>query len=248
MAHGYQISMSTESNGHLRVCTICARGGSQGVPGKNIRDLLGKPLIAYTIEQAQASGIFSSIVVSSDDKKILDVAEKWNVDLLVDRPEALATSESAKLPAIQHAVKQAEEHTNTSFDTVVDLDATSPIRTTEDIRAAVNLAETTDAPNVITGVPARRSPYFNLVEKKPDGTVQLAKSPDESIVRRQDVPPCYDMNASIYVWKRSSLFAEDTHPVQNGTKLYEMEEHQAFDIDSEIDFMIVETIINHLNK
>lgn len=240
--------MSTESNGHLRVCTICARGGSQGVPGKNIRDLLGKPLIAYTIEQAQASGIFNSIVVSSDDKKILDVAEKWNVDLLVDRPEALATSESAKLPAIQHAVKQAEEYIDASFDTVVDLDATSPIRTSMDIRAAVNLLETTDAPNVITGVPARRSPYFNLVEKKPDDTVQLAKSPNKPIVRRQDVPPCYDMNASIYVWKRSSLFAGDTHPVQNGTKLYEMEEYQAFDIDSEIDFMVVETIINHLNE
>lgn len=235
--------MSIENNECRRVCTICARGGSQGVPGKNIRDLLGKPLIAYTIEQAQASGIFSSIVVSSDDKKILDVADKWNVDLLVDRPEALATSESAKLPAIQHAVKQAEEYIDAPFDTVVDLDATSPIRNYMDIRAAVNLLETTDAPNVITGVPARRSPYFNLVEKKPDGTVQLAKSPDKPIVRRQDVPSCYDMNASIYVWKRMSLFAEYTHPVQDGTKLYEMEEHQAYDIDSELDFRIVELIL-----
>lgn len=218
------------------------------MPGKNIRQLLGKPLIAYTIEHAQETRIFDCLAVSSDSDDILDVAENWEVDFLIKRPEELATSDAAKIPAIQHAVVQSENRTGMSFDTVVDLDATAPIRTPEDIQAVVDLLETTDAPNVITGVPARRSPYFNLVEETSEERVQLAKVPDKPITRRQDTPNCYDMNASIYAWTRKSLFDSEPHAVRDGTKLYKMKDHQAFDVDSEIDFVIVESIMEHLSE
>jgi CMP-N-acetylneuraminic acid synthetase len=217
------------------------------VPGKNVRSLLGKPLIAHTLEQALDVGLFERVAVSSDSSDILGVAEEYQEVQTIERPEELATSEAAKLPAIQHAVSAVESRYDVVFDTIVDLDATSPIRELEDIRSAVELFETTDASNVITGVPARRSPYFNLVEETADGYVKLAKSPDEPIVRRQDTPDCFDMNASIYVWGRNVFFERNVEPVGDKTRLYEMGEHQAYDIDSEIDFVIVKAIMNHIN-
>ena len=95
----------------LRICTICARGGSKGVPNKNIRPLLGKPLIAHSIEQARASGLFAALAVSSDSDAILAAAAAAGVEHLVKRPDAMASDQAAKLPAIQHCVKSVEEKT-----------------------------------------------------------------------------------------------------------------------------------------
>jgi CMP-N-acetylneuraminic acid synthetase len=231
-----------------RICTVCARGGSEGVPGKNVRPILGKPLIAHTLEQALDANLFDRVVVSSDSLEILDVTKEYGEIDTVERPGKLATPEAAKLPAIQHAVSEAEDWYDEAFDTVVDLDATAPVRNPEDIRNTVQLFETTDASNVITGVPARKSPYFNLVEETAEGYVKLAKPSEEPIVRRQDTPKCFDMNASIYVWGRDTFFRSDVEPIGAKTRLYEMEEHQAYDIDSEIDFVIVEAIMKHINQ
>jgi len=231
-----------------RICTICARAGSKGLLGKNTRPLLGKPLIAHTLEQALSTDLFDCVAVSSDCDNILQIAEECGADEIVMRPTDMATSEAAKLPAIRHAVKISEDRRTTRFDTIVDLDATSPIRTGDDIHSAVMLLERSDAFNLITGVPARRSPYFNMVEKGVDGYAHLVKKPNKPIVRRQDTPKCYDMNASIYVWKRGSFFDDHVHPITSRTLLYEMEEHQAYDIDSETDFMIVEALMKHQKK
>ena len=91
-----------------RICTICARGGSKGVKNKNIRNLMGKPLIGYTLEQAQASQLFEMIAVSSDSPEILDMSRRYGADLLVERPAELATDTAAKLPVIRHCVEEAE--------------------------------------------------------------------------------------------------------------------------------------------
>lgn len=225
-----------------RICTICARGGSQGVKNKNIRQLLGKPLIAYTLEQARDCQLFERIAVSSDSSEILDTAQTYGADVLVDRPPELATDHSAKLPAIRHCVETTEQASGTQFDVVVDLDATSPLRLPEDIQGAVSLLETENVGNVITGTPARRSPYFNLVELGEDGVVRLAKKPNKPIIRRQDSPACFDMNASIYVWQRESLFKLTT--VFNAdTLLFVMPEERSVDIDCELDFEIVELLM-----
>jgi CMP-N,N'-diacetyllegionaminic acid synthase len=226
-----------------RLCTICARGGSKGVKGKNTRPLLGKPLIAYSIEQAKAIELFEALAVSSDSDLVLDVARAWGVDYLIKRPPELATDQAAKLPAIRHCVSEVEKRCGNSFDIIVDLDATAPLRTVDDIRGAIALLEESAAGNVITGMPSRRSPYFNLVELSTDGIVRLSKPPMTVVTRRQDAPKCYDMNASIYVWKRQVLFASDT--VFNGdSRLYIMPEERSIDIDSELDFRFVEFIMS----
>lgn len=225
-----------------RLCTICARGGSKGVKNKNIRDLLGKPLIAYSLEQAIQSGLFRTIAVSSDSDEILEIAGKWGAHHLIKRPDELATDQAAKIPAIRHCVREVERITATRFTTLVDLDATSPLRLAEDIVGAVRLLEEKGVSNVITGMNARRSPYFNLVEADADGFVRLAKKLERPVVRRQDGPKCYDMNASVYVWRRDCLFESDS--VFNGdTLLYEMPDDRSIDIDSELDFQFVEFLM-----
>lgn len=222
-----------------RLCTICARGGSKGVKGKNIRPLSGKPLIAYSIEQARATGLFDLLAVSSDSDEILKVARTYGCDYLIKRPDELATDQAAKLPVIRHCVTEVERLTGCTFDTLVDLDATSPLRIPDDIVNAVNLLEESGAGNVITAMPARRSPYFNLVELDANGVAHLSKPPQAAVVRRQDAPACYDMNASIYVWRRPTLF-ESGGLFNSDTRLYVMPEERSIDIDSELDFEFVQ--------
>ena len=122
---------------------------------------------------------------------------------------------------------------------MVDLDATSPLRSVEDIRQSVRLfEENKEGDNLISGTPSRRSPYFNLVEVNNAGYAELSKKVDSVIVRRQDSPKCYDMNASIYIWKREILL-NSTSVFHSKTLLYEMPEERSVDIDSELDFEFV---------
>jgi len=204
--------------------------------------LAGQPLIAYSIQQAKKSGLFRYVAVSSDSQVILDTAKQYGADLSILRPEEMATDTAAKLPAIRHCVTEAERQTGAAFDAVVDLDATSPLRFPEDIVGAFELLQTRQASNVITGAPARRSPYFNLVEVDVNGVVHLSKRLEKPVVRRQDAPKCYDMNASVYVWRRQSLM-ENEAIFQPGTVLYEMPEERSIDIDSVLDFDIVEYLM-----
>ena len=227
-----------------RICTICARGGSKGVKGKNVRPLHGKPLIAHSIEQAKACGLFDTIAVSSDSDVILGVAKEWGVDYLIKRPDEMATDQAAKLPVVKHCVAEVERRLGVSFDTIVDMDATSPLRSVADIAGAVSTLEEGGVSNVITGAPARRSPYFNLVEVNANGFAELSKPLKSAVVRRQDAPKCYDMNASIYVWTHAGLFGNDTI-FNRDTKLYVMPEERSIDIDSELDFKFVEFIMSY---
>lgn len=222
-----------------RICTICARGGSKGVENKNIKLLAGKPLIAHSILQAKESGLFDSIAVSSDSSEILEVANTFGADILVRRPMELATDQAAKLPVIQHCLIEAEEQLGRQFDVIVDLDATSPLRSIEDIQTAVSIYELDiEADNLITGAPSRRSPYFNLVEVDREGNATLSKMLDTQVIRRQDAPKCYDMNASIYIWRRETLLNSSTVFLKR-TVLYEMPEERSIDIDSPLDFEFV---------
>jgi len=226
-----------------RICTICARAGSKGVRGKNLRLLSGLPLLAHSVRQAVASGLFDVIAVSSDSQEILQVAKEYGASLLVNRPDEMATDAAAKLPVIRHCVAEAERMLGVTFDTCIDLDATSPLRDVEDIRSVVQMLEISGVSNVITAMPARRSPYFNMVELGENGAVRLAKQTSSPVVRRQDAPACFDMNASIYAWTREVLM---TAPgiFNHDTRLHEMPEERSIDIDSEIDFMLVELLMS----
>lgn len=220
-----------------RVCTITVRGGSKGVPGKNWRIVAGLPLFAHSVQHAVQSGLFERVVVTSDAPEVLAAAEGFGATDVVVRPAELATDTAGKVPAILHAVLEVESRAGHPFDTVVDLDATSPLRIIDDIVGAVQLLESRGVESVITGAEAHRNPYFNLVEEDPvTGAVSVSKP--GSFLRRQDVPRAFDMNASVYVWNRDALAAKPAVFFPT-TLLYEMPPERSLDIDSEFDFSVV---------
>lgn len=224
------------------VCTICARGGSKGVPGKNVRPLLGKPLIAHSVEQALDSGLFKTVAVSSDDEKILSAAQSFGAHELIERPAELATDQAGKLPAIRHCALEAAKKTGYSYDLVVDLDATSPLRLVEDIGNVVALLADPKATNVVTATPSRRSPYFNQVEYKESGRLDLCKSSPGQVLSRQRAPKTFDLVASIYAWRWPVIMSEDRLLLE-GTRMFELPPERSMDIDEEIDFRLVEFLM-----
>ncbi len=220
------------------IASICARGGSTGLPRKNIKLLYGKPLIAYTIEQALACPEIQRVFVSTDDQEIAEVARNAGAEVPVLRPAELASSSAAKLPVIRHLV-EAVEQMGVPVTRIVDLDPTSPLRLVADIQRCIDmLDDETDV--VITAYPAEKNPYFNMVELKPDGNVGLVKQLAGGVVARQQAPVVYAMNASVYVWHR--------HTLQKGlwdgrTKLHVMPRERSIDIDNAIDFKLVELLL-----
>lgn len=220
------------------LCSICARGGSTGVPGKNIRTLQGKPLIVHSIEQALAHDGIDHVVVSTDDPRIAEVARTAGAEVPFLRPDELATASAPKIPVIEHLVDWWEK-AGRDVSTIIDLDPTSPLRTLDDISACLALLDA-DTDAVITGYPSDKNPYFNMVELDATGQARLVKSPDGQVAGRQFAPKVYAMNASIYVWHRHSL----SLGLWNGrTKLHIMPRERSIDIDTEIDFKLVELLM-----
>ena len=224
------------------LCTICARAGSKGVTNKNLRLINGLPLIAYSLQQAVETKLFSQIAVSSDSSEIRTTAMAHGATFVVDRPTQMASDTAPKLPAIRHCVETTEKEFG-QFDIIIDLDATAPLRIAADIIGSLKLLTATNADNVITGTPAHRSPYFNLVEQDVNGIVQLSKPLKDAVTRRQDSPKCFDMNASIYVWRRDALLNNPSLFVSS-TRLFEMPRERSLDIDSEADFEMVEWMMS----
>ena len=222
------------------VATICARGGSKGIPSKNIRLLAGKPLIIHTIETAKKCRLIDKIVVSTDSPQIAEIAEKNRAGVPFIRPKELATDEAPKLAVIKHAVQFLESRQGYHPDIIVDLDPTSPLRTVKDIEACIKIVRDDGADNVFSVIRAHRNPYFNMVEVV-NGQVQLVKNLASPAARRQDAPQVYDMNASIYVWKKDVLLNNDSLFLEH-TRIYEMPEW-AKDIDNEADFKFAEYIL-----
>jgi CMP-N,N'-diacetyllegionaminic acid synthase len=221
------------------LCTICARGGSKGVKNKNITLLNGKPLIAYSIEQARKTELFDHIVISTDHDEIADIAKKYGGEVFFKRSAEMASDTAGKLNVIRDAFIRSEEYYSRKYDYIIDLDATSPLRNVEDIKLSFSQFLKDDNDNLITAMPSRRSPYFNLVELDKNGKVSLSKKLEGGIVRRQDAPKSYDMNASIYIWKRDTILNCNTLFLDN-TGLYVMPEERSIDIDTQLDFEFVE--------
>ena len=220
------------------VATICARGGSTGLPRKNIRPLLGKPLIGWTIEQAlQVSGL-AGVYVSTDDPEIAAVAKSSGAIVLGLRPAELATFQAPKMPVIRHLVEQIDA-AGIPPDIVVDLDPTSPLREVSDIESCIEML-TPDTDLVITAYPSDKSPYFNMVEEQPDGNIRLVKPPVKQVFGRQQAPPVYSMNASVYVWHRRTL---NQDLWEGRVRMHRMPRERSVDIDSLLDFKLVELLM-----
>ena len=222
------------------LCTICARKGSKGLRNKNIKKLFGKPLIIHTIDQAKKSKIFSKIVVSSDSKKILKLVKK-KVDLTIQRPKKLSKDNSAKVPVVRHALKEAEKFYNTLFHTVIDLDVTSPLRTKQDIINAKRIFKKDKNSNLISVTKSKKNPYFNMIEiikNRP----QIVKKFEKKILARQQAPKVFELNASIYIWKRNYLLSTN-NLFNKKTGVYFMPENKSVDVDNKLDFQIVEFLM-----
>ncbi|WP_204343875.1 cytidylyltransferase domain-containing protein [Psychroserpens algicola] len=228
--------------------TICARGGSKGIPGKNIKPIAGKPLIGYTIEQAKklSERINAKIAISTDDAAIKKTAEEFGVFSDYRRPDELATDTVGKIETIADIVKYEEAKANKRFDFILDLDVTSPLRTIEDLQNALQiLLDNPEAYNLFSVNKAARNPYFNMVEINSEGYYGLVKTnPNGTVMSRQAAPEVYDLNASFY-WYRRRFFDLDTKSVFTDKALiYEMK-HMCFDLDHPVDFLFMEYLLKN---
>jgi CMP-N,N'-diacetyllegionaminic acid synthase len=240
------------------LCTICARGGSKGVANKALKNIQGIPLIGVTIKQALSSKLFDEVIVSTDSKKIQKTAIKFGAKSWFLRPKILSNDYSSKILAIRHAFMQSEKYFKKNFDICVDLDITSPLRNIDDIKKALKLfLKNKKIKNLFSVCEARRNPYFNMVEVK-NRKVSIVKkykkknnltssSRWSSFYRRQSAPKVFDMNASIYIWRRSRLLKSNAL-FSKDTGIFLMPQERSIDIDSYFDFFLVKQILKNENK
>ena len=225
------------------LCTICARGGSKGILGKNKTIVAGKPLIGYTLEAAKDCDYFDDIIVSTDDEDIMEIASDYGVSAPFKRPDYLSEDDASKIDVIRHGVEWAEDHWHKQYDIIVDLSVVSPLRSVEDIKNSIELLISEKADNVFSVSPPYRNPYYNMIEIV-DVNIGLVKQPPKKLTRRQDAPVVYDMNDSIYVWWKETLFEKDT-TFNDNTKIYIMPRHRGIDIDELFDLLIVSSMLEN---
>jgi len=228
------------------IVTICARGGSKGVPGKNLRPLLGRPLLAYAIECARACAEVSGIVVSTDDDAIAAAAEACGVCVPFRRPPELATDSAPKLPVIRHAAAWMEERWGRRAELVLDLDVTVPLRAPEDVQACISALRSGDADAVITVYEAERNPYFNMVELQ-GGWAQPVARPAQPILRRQDAPRVLSVTPAVFGFRRDFLDRGD-YIYAGRVATVELPRERAVDIDTELDFAFVEFLLGNRRR
>lgn len=228
--------------------TICARGGSKGIPGKNIKILNGKPLINYTInvaKQFQQKFSLTDIALSTDSVEIKKVAAECGLETDYIRPSNLAGDNVGKIDVIKDLLLWEENRSSIRYDYVLDMDVTSPLRNLNDLKSALNILQKNgDAINLFSVNPANRSPYFNMVEKKENGFYSLVKRTKNEILTRQSAPKVYDMNASFYFYTRAFFDLEYKSAITNKSLIYEMP-HTCFDLDHPIDFEMMSYLMEN---
>lgn len=215
---------------------IPARGGSKGVPRKNIRDLAGKPLIAWTIEEAKKSCYIDRLILSSEDDGIIEVAKQYGCEVPFKRPLELAQDDTPGIEPVLHAIEQCP-----GYDYVVLLQPTSPLRTVEDIDGCIEKLLNSDADFCVSVTEPEKSPYwmYTLEEER---MVPLLPQ-EELVARRQDLPKVYALNGAVYAGEISKLFKSKSF-INNNTCSYVMLQKHSIDIDSLYDFKICESILN----
>ena len=227
------------------LCTICARGGSKGLPEKNIKTLKGKPLIAWSIEQALRINKITDVIVSTDSEKIAYIAKEYGAKVPFLRPDYLAEDGTGKWDVWQHALKISENFYKKKYDLYVDLDCTSPLRDDEDIYIAIENLINSTADCIFSISESRKNPYFNMVEYE-NNFLKISKPTNPVILCRQAAPKVYDHVASLYVLKTN--FLRNGNGLLTGKAIgYELSPEKGIDIDSEVDFKIVETLLNYKN-
>jgi len=227
------------------LCTICARGGSKGIPAKNKKIISGEPLIVYTIEVAKGCNYIDDYIISTDDDDIIKIANTYNIPTPFKRPKYLCKSNVSRIDAVVHAVKWLEKNWGKNYDIIVDLSVTSPLRIVKDIISAIELLVNEKADNVFSVSPAYRNPYYNMVEDV-NGKIKKVKELNKKITRRQEAPIVYDMNDSINVWWKDILFKNRSN-LNDNTKIYVMPRDRGIDIDDYFDLEIASLILRFKN-
>lgn len=230
---------------YVVVCVIPARGGSKGLPGKNIKMFCGKPLIAHTIEQARQSKYIDRVIVSTEAEEIAQISLKYGAEVPFMRPMELAGDSSSTVDVLLHAINWLETVDRYAFDIFLLLHTTTPLRSVEDIDKCVALLVKEKADNVFSVAEAHRNPYFNMVEINKNGYAALVKQ--GNFTTRQAAPLVYDMNSSIYVWWKEIL-KEKKKIFLEKTKIYCMLKERSIDIDDNIDFKIAEIMMAERNE
>lgn len=222
----------------MAVCVIGARGGSKGLAGKNVKSLLGKPLIAWSIEQAIACPYIDDVYVSTDCKIIAGIAVKYGARVTALRPAILSNDAAGKWEVWQQFVNEMVDIQLSDSDFILDLDCTSPLRDVEDITKAIEQYINSEVDAVFSVCEARKNPYFNLVEES-EGKLEISKKLDDRIIRRQDAPKVYEHVASIYVLGVGYVRSGD-NLLSGRTAGYLIASDKSFDVDSQLDFELVE--------
>lgn len=218
---------------------IPARGGSKGVPRKNLRNLAGKPLIAWTIEEAKKSKYIDRLILSSEDAEIIKVAKEYGCEVPFVRPSELAQDETAGIDPLLHALEELA-----GYDYIVSLQPTSPLRITEDIDACIEKMMETNSPACVSVTEPANSPYWMYYVSDQEKMVPLIEQ-DSLTVRRQDLPAVYALNGAVYVaevdWlKRNKSF------LTKETSAFIMPIYRSYDIDTERDFRVCEFMVKEI--
>lgn len=224
------------------IAFIFARGGSKGLPGKNIRPLAGKPLIVWSIEQAQTISRISRVIVSTDSEEIAAVAIAHGAEVPFMRPSELAQDHSSEWLAWRHALEYLQETERNLPHTMVSVPTTAPLRLPIDIENCLDEFSKGKADIVITMTDAHRNPYFNMVKANPDGSLGLVIPPEQGIGCRQNAPSVYDITTVAYVTRpefvltHEGVFSGRVHAVKVPVE-------RAIDIDTAFDFEIAEFLM-----
>ena len=227
------------------VAFIFARSGSKGLPGKNIRLLAGKPLIAWSIEHARAVERIKRIIVSTDSEEIADIARQYGAEVPFMRPKDLSRDTSPEWLAWRHALHYLQESEGKYPDVFISIPTTAPLRAVNDINRCIDEYSKQDADIVITVTDPHRNPYFNMVKSNPDGSVGLVIPSFSSVTSRQDAPAMFDMTTVCYVASPKFIITHNA-PFEGRVKAVHVPPERSIDIDTILDFRIAEFLFTNL--
>ncbi len=226
------------------VAFIFARGGSKGLPGKNIKIFSGKPLIAWSIEQAKKLSSIDRVIVSTDCSEIAKVATEYGAEVPFLRPDNISEDDSPEWMAWRHALSFLLEKEGKMPNIMLSIPTTAPLRRVIDIENCLNLYKKGGVDVVITTTDAHRSPYFNMVKKSHDGNVELVIKPKDKLYRRQDAPIVYDMTTVAYVMNPEFIMHNES--IFDGrTKAVNVPLETSIDIDNMYDFKMAEFFLDN---
>jgi N-acylneuraminate cytidylyltransferase len=224
------------------VAFIFARGGSKGLPRKNTRNFCGKPLIAWSIEQAKAVSRIDRVIVSTDSEEIAEVARKYGAEVPFMRPAILATDESLEILSWRHGLEYLRETPQGLPQLMVSVPATAPLRIPNDIERCIEMYDGGNCDAVITVTDSHRSPYFNMVKLDSNGLATLVNPSNSAVSRRQDAPLTYDLTTVCYVVDPEFVLIHDSI-FQGRLKAVRIPSERAIDIDSLNDFQVAEFLM-----